>query len=506
MNVGEAAFPGIPTPLSWSWAWWPTEYGVRGCFASLGALARRQARPPVAIADRALVIQQGHVSLNLNLFRAMADAMPGTSGNDLERSLFGSVPENMHSAANVRRYPIVAVRMPVAALQSYRAMRAFVAPTHKWWTQTTQLSDIDVGAARELMVEAQRRYSIIARPHTTVGMVAQGLFGQLRSLCEHAGIGDVAGVLAPGGAEEAGWLTQLFDVAHGHGTLDAFVREHGYHGPLEGELSSPSWRMQPGPLEKLCGIYQTTDRESPHEIFERRNRERIAAERNLSAAIPRWQRPAARALLSLTRAFMPLRESGRATFLRAYDVARLAASVVGAELARTGAIESPRDVFYLTFDEVTRPVPPPDAREKIAARKELRARYERVQLPNLWEGDLLPADVVQERVATAGGVTGQGVSSGVAVGTVRVIVHPDNDADFEPGDILVCRATDPSWAPLFYLASAVVIDIGGEMSHGAIVARELGLPAVVNTGDGTLRLPSGSRVRVDGSAGLVTLL
>jgi pyruvate,water dikinase len=89
---------------------------------------------------------------------------------------------------------------------------------------------------------------------------------------------------------------------------------------------------------------------------------------------------------------------------------------------------------------------------------------------------------------------------------VRVIVDPGDTDDFEPGEVLVCRATDPSWAALFYLASAVVIDIGGDMSHGAIVARELGLPAVVNTGDGTTRLCTGDRVRVDGSAGTVIRL
>ena len=98
-----------------------------------------------------------------------------------------------------------------------------------------------------------------------------------------------------------------------------------------------------------------------------------------------------------------------------------------------------------------------------------------------------------------------GVSPGIAEGTVRVVQDADSDQadDFEPGDILVCSITDPSWAPLLSVAAAVVIDIGGPLSHGAIVARELGIPCVINTVDGSRRLRTGDRVTVDGGAGSV---
>lgn len=94
---------------------------------------------------------------------------------------------------------------------------------------------------------------------------------------------------------------------------------------------------------------------------------------------------------------------------------------------------------------------------------------------------------------------------GTVEGIVRVIHDADSDQadDFEPGDILVCRITDPSWAPLLSVAAAVVIDIGGSLSHGAIVARELGIPCVINTVDGSRRLRTGDRVTVDGDTGTV---
>ena len=91
-------------------------------------------------------------------------------------------------------------------------------------------------------------------------------------------------------------------------------------------------------------------------------------------------------------------------------------------------------------------------------------------------------------------------------GTARVVVDPFDAEPLEPGEILVCRFTDPSWAPLFSLADALVIDIGAAASHGAIVARELGVPCVIGTGDGTRRIRTGDRLRVDGSAGRVEIL
>jgi rifampicin phosphotransferase len=130
-----------------------------------------------------------------------------------------------------------------------------------------------------------------------------------------------------------------------------------------------------------------------------------------------------------------------------------------------------------------------------------------LDLPPTWQGNPAPVpldggDQLAERVGIVWGI---GVSPGIAEGTVRVVHDADSDQadDFEPGDILVCSITDPSRAPLLSVAAAVVIDIGGSLSHGAIVARELGIPCVINTVDGSRRLRTGDRVTVGGSAGSV---
>ena len=110
-----------------------------------------------------------------------------------------------------------------------------------------------------------------------------------------------------------------------------------------------------------------------------------------------------------------------------------------------------------------------------------------------------------EAAQTGDEITGLAVSPGVVEGRARVVLDAAT-SELEPGEVLVCETTDPSWASLFLVASALVIDIGGALSHGAIVARELGVPCVINTRVGTAVLRTGDRLRVDGDAGRVEVL
>jgi phosphoenolpyruvate synthase/pyruvate phosphate dikinase len=107
--------------------------------------------------------------------------------------------------------------------------------------------------------------------------------------------------------------------------------------------------------------------------------------------------------------------------------------------------------------------------------------------------------------ALSGMLAGSPVSPGVAEGLVRIVVDP-HGTQLVPGEILVCAGTDPAWTPLFLSAGALVMEVGGLMTHGAVVAREYGIPAVVGVHEATTRLRTGQRVRVDGSSGVVTVL
>jgi phosphoenolpyruvate synthase/pyruvate phosphate dikinase len=149
---------------------------------------------------------------------------------------------------------------------------------------------------------------------------------------------------------------------------------------------------------------------------------------------------------------------------------------------------------------------PGDTRDIIARRRERRTRFQKLELPESWVGVPTPI-VVAERPTEDGGsiVTGIGASAGVAEGLVRVVLDPAF-TEVQPEEILVAPTTDPSWAAVMYISKALVVDIGGALSHAAIVARELGVPCVVNTGDGSNRLRTGDRVRVDGTAGTIEIL
>lgn len=177
------------------------------------------------------------------------------------------------------------------------------------------------------------------------------------------------------------------------------------------------------------------------------------------------------------------------------------ARAVTDELARrlhaSGALSDAGDIRFLTLDEVreaeTTGVDPAQTRDVVAHR-----RLHRAEAEASWWG---------ARAASSGGaagaITGTAGSPGMATGPVRIITGPTDFHRLEPGDVLVCQYTDPSWTPLFALAAAVVADTGGQLSHAAIVAREYGVPAVMGTHTATHSLSEGELVTVDGGRGTV---
>nr|WP_255525630.1 PEP-utilizing enzyme [Mycolicibacterium sp. BK634] len=226
----------------------------------------------------------------------------------------------------------------------------------------------------------------------------------------------------------------------------------------------------------------------------------------LLAELPAPARPAVKLLLNHAARTIPLRGVGKVSFLQALDVARAAARRVGEHLASTGVLNAPDDVFYLTVDEIAGGSPL-GARDLVALRRERRTEYQQLELPTWWRGTPEPTVIADSEPDAADDLllTGIGAGSGTVEGRVRVVLDPAV-VDVEPGEVLVAPTTDPSWASIMFVSSALVVDIGSVLSHAAVVARELGLPCVVNTGDGSRVLRDGDLVRVDGSAGTVQLL
>jgi len=181
---------------------------------------------------------------------------------------------------------------------------------------------------------------------------------------------------------------------------------------------------------------------------------------------------------------------------------------VGRRLVAEGWLDAPDDVFHLSWLDVEAYLKGTSGadgfRALVADRKALRAEHLRRQPPDVITGEKA-GGAVPRRILHGPVLTGLGVASGQATGRVRIIRHPSEGAVLQPGEVLAAPSTDPAWTPLFLRASAVVMEVGGYLSHGAIVAREYGLPAVVNVPGLLEALREGETITVDGDLGKVFL-
>lgn len=307
-------------------------------------------------------------------------------------------------------------------------------------------------------------------------------------------------------------LTDMWLVSRDKLDLAEFLLRHGYHGPGEGEASSRSWREDPTPLTRILEGYRSYDEDSSpaaRDAAAHANYRQMVDE--VVAAVPAWQRPAVRGLLAAAGRFIPQRGVPKRGMLQSVDVCRGVARRMGALLAADGVLTDPEDVFYLTTSELTAGALPADVKDLVGRRRERRALYATLVIPSEWRGMPVPSRAVdaeseiRQSVQGQDTVSGIGVSPGVVEGVARVVL----DADFgevDDGEILVSPTTDPSWASIMFVSAALVVDIGGALSHAAVVARELGLPCVVNTQVGTSVIRTGDRIRVDGARGTVEIL
>jgi phosphohistidine swiveling domain-containing protein len=234
------------------------------------------------------------------------------------------------------------------------------------------------------------------------------------------------------------------------------------------------------------------------------------------AGRPRLRRRFGR-LLAIAQTYAVVREQQTRQFSLGWPVLRACVLRLGEELARHGAIGRATDVFFLTRAELQSalsgaPLPPPS--EAVRDRRGRWEQQRRLIAPlQLGKAPAIGRRVYEKAIETArtgappppGALAGDPASPGRATGQVRVILDPGDFDSFQPGEILVARATAPAWTPLFAKAAAVITDGGTLAAHASLVAREYGIPAVVATGDSTTRLHDGQIVTVDGGTGIVEI-
>ncbi len=506
-NIGEA-MPGVMTPLSWSIWSTPAECSMREPFVSMGVLPRKERGVPADPTERTVNIFFGRVAGRVDFLTRMGDSLPGTTGARLAERIYGIVPPNYRPHRRRRRYPLIAVRSTTAFLTLPRKLRANQRETDRWWrNRIGAVATMTYDEVVAQLAEARERFlrSVILDGQA-VACVVQPAFEALSALIEHTGVGDLTALTSGyGDHAETAMVHDLWAASRGRLAEEEVVARHGYHGPSEGELSGRVWREDAAPLRSaLTGWAAVSEESDPLIVEQRKRREREDLENRLVASLPTWQRPVAHLVLWMAERGTPMRGVAKAAFLQSLDMARACARRIGVLLAERGLLADPEDVFFLTVDEITAQRFD-DLTALVARRRQRHEQYRAMALPETWQGMPTP----REHVSTDGvtELQGVGASAGVVEGRVRVILDPaDPDAEVEPGEILVTRMTDPSWASLMFLSSALVVDIGGTFNHAAIIAGELGIPCIVNTKDGSRALHTGDYCRIDGSTGTVKIL
>ena len=302
----------------------------------------------------------------------------------------------------------------------------------------------------------------------------------------------------------AGMLPEAAQAAIG-----SFLSDYGMRGLAEIDLGRPRWAEDPTQVLATLRSYVRIDRaeQAPDVVFAAGQRAARTATDRLAGLLAGPDARQARFLVSRIRGLMGARETPKFTIIRAMGIIRAGLLTSGADLVAAGLLDRAEDVSFLRLAELDQ-VWTQDAqhwRGLIAARRAVNAREQRrAQLPRVIVSD---GRTFYEGLADSpdGALSGSPVSPGVAEGRVRVVTDPAT-ASLAPGEILVCRATDPAWTPLFLAAAGLVTEVGGMMTHGSVVAREYGIPAVVGVHDATGRLATGQYVRLDGTNGIVELI
>jgi phosphohistidine swiveling domain-containing protein len=289
--------------------------------------------------------------------------------------------------------------------------------------------------------------------------------------------------------------------------LGTFLSRYGFRSIGEIDIGVPRWSEQPAHiLGALANYLRLAEHaRAPDAQFAGSAHQADATVRSLIARVHGPRRMAVRFVLRRVRELIGSRETPKFQIIRLLATpARELLKPVGVELAAKACIDAPDDIFFLTLPDARRALAGEDLRSVVRARRqEFEREHRRRHIPRVLLSDGTDAEAALV-VPASDGLRGSPASPGVVSGAARVIHSPEG-AHLEPGEILVAPSTDPGWTPLFLTAGGLVMEMGGMMSHGAVVAREYGIPAVVGVAGATDQITTGQCVTVDGSAGTVSV-
>ncbi|MFI7227992.1 PEP/pyruvate-binding domain-containing protein [Nonomuraea angiospora] len=511
-NLGEA-IPDVMTPLTWSF--------VR--------LFIHEAMSASALPGFDLVGNiGGRFYMNLSVIHSIAGALGMGGRLSAVEQVFGKLPPGLAvPMVPVSRWEIIKRVLPMAVgirrrvRTNLKGMRAFLATSQRR-CEELRATIAATGSGPELaeLWEREIRAHLVTSCRMLEAAGRQGgatLVWTRDRLRKMMGEVDaeamLTGVNTDGELASLGPVMGLSRLARGEITRDEFARAYGHRGPHEFEVSIP----RPGEDDawidaQLAGLRDL--RAGTEALLARQRKAREEAWARFAGRYPR-QEARMRARVQRWNAVVRDRESTRSENMRAFWVLR-AFAVRAGELSGRGD-----EVFFLSLDELLALLRgESSALERVPVRRATYERYAALPLypalivghfdPVRWAADpARRADVYDARgtaVPVSDTVKGFPGAPGIVEGVARVISGPEEGDRLKPGEILVTTLTNVGWTPMFPRAAAVVTDMGAPLSHASIVARELGIPAVVGTGNATMRLCDGDRIRVDGERGTVELL
>jgi pyruvate,water dikinase len=532
--------PGLVSPFTWSLMQPQLEGAMRQQYAKAGYLV-----PP----ERPLLRRfWGRPYFNISLFNEAAYALYGTPPELQAAQLGGMVPPGARPPArpllrqrlrwlrNILRFVRIANRAAKVVPTQFAMVQ------QRWREERQSLPDLD----RTALLQKLEHHADVTQPflelHLHLSWAMSGNFSALRDMLARAvsqttsaslaselvaGLGDVSSAehsyrlwelsrLARQSPQvmaflaEGKWNTWQQELA---GTAFAkawqeFLETFGHRAVYEVEMANPRWREQPDYLFEVLATYASLPQtRAPFDPEEQAHRRQVA-EHEVCRLLTPWRRAWFRATLRRTQAFSRLRENSKSHLVQLIDLGRLMALRAAHFLMQDGLLEDAETIFYLRIEEVQMALrgemPVETVGRLIAQRRLERQRDAARHLPDLFIGE---RPLYAESLPTQGTVlTGLPSSPGRVTGIARVLYSPQESARLQPGEILVAPSTDPGWTPLFLLASGLVMETGGYLSHGAIVAREYGIPAVLNVPLATQRIPDGSSILLDGAQGVVQVL
>ncbi|MEK4691141.1 phosphoenolpyruvate synthase [Bacillus sp. FSL W8-1202] len=312
------------------------------------------------------------------------------------------------------------------------------------------------------------------------------------------------------------FLDELAKFDGGSKTRDAiydYLSKYGMRCTGEIDITRTRWSEKPTTLiPMILNNINSSEPNASHRKFEQGRQEALKKEQELLdrlKQLPDGEQKAkeTKRMIDIIRNFSGFREYPKYSMINRYFVYKQALLKEAEQLIEAGVIHEKEDIYYLTFEELHEVVRTHKLDYQIiSTRKDEYTLYEKLSPPRVItsDGEIVTGEYKRENLP-AGAIVGLPVSSGVIEGRARVILNME-DADLEDGDILVTSFTDPSWTPLFVSIKGLVTEVGGLMTHGAVIAREYGLPAVVGVENAAKLIKDGQRIRVHGTEGYIEIL